>query len=65
MQRINLLSESPCWQCGKHRQCARRVRRYPPFQDIVDCVMPQKDFDFHNCGLYIAISIDEGKKNDE
>lgn len=63
MRRINLLSESPCWRCGKHRQCASRVKRYPPFQEIVDYVMPKLGFDFHDCGLYIAITADEEWKN--
>lgn len=67
MQRIKFLSESPCWKCGKHRQCARKVKRYPPFQEILDYVMPKSDFDFHNCGLYIAIVADEewGNKSEQ
>nr|DAO00771.1 MAG TPA: hypothetical protein [Caudoviricetes sp.] len=62
-QRIKSLAESPCYQCGKMEQCAAKVKRSPVLGDIVDCVMPRADFDYHGCSIYKAIILEENENN--
>lgn len=58
-KRINSLSESPCYQCGKINQCEKKIERNPILGDIVNCVMPRADFDYHNCSIWKAIMLEE------
>ena len=57
-ERIKSLSESPCYKCGKIEACEKKVKRNPVLGDIVDCVMPRADFDFHKCSIYKAIMLE-------
>ena len=58
-KRIQSLSESPCYKCGKIEQCEAKIKRNSILGDIVDCVMPRADFDFHNCSIWKAIMLEE------
>lgn len=61
-KRISCLAESPCYQCGKIEQCEAKIKKNPVLGDIVDCVMPRADFDFHNCSIWKAIVLEEIEK---
>ena len=61
-KRIKSLSESPCYKCGKIEQCEAKIKRSPVLGDIVDCVMPRADFDYHNCSIYKSLIM--GESND-
>ena len=61
-KRISCLAESRCYQCGKIEQCGAKIKKSPVLGDIVDCVMPRADFDFHNCSIYKAIILEEIEK---
>ena len=58
-KRIESLSESPCYKCGKIEQCEAKIKRSPVLGDIVDYVMPRADFDFQDCGIWKAIMLEE------
>lgn len=62
-KRIESLSESPCYKCGKIEQCGAKIKKSPVLGDIVDCVMPRVDFDFHNCSIWKAIMLEEYENN--
>ena len=53
--RIKKLSESPCSKCGLEKQCFEKIKRNYQFAVIKDNVFGNKDFDFHECGLWIAL----------
>lgn len=63
-ERIVHLSESPCYQCGMMSSCIAKVQRCKSLQDIIDYVMPRKNFDFHDCSLYkvLVLEKEHGKK---
>lgn len=58
-KRIQSLSESPCYKCGKIEQCEAKIERSPVLEDIVDCVMPKADFDYKKCTIWKAIILEE------
>ena len=57
-KRIEHLSESPCYQCGKLKECEKIIDRCPALKDIVDCVMPRADFDYHKCSIWNALVLE-------
>lgn len=64
-KRITCLAESPCYQCGSWFECGEKVRKAPKLQEIIDYVMPQVNFDYKDCGIWIALNagkeVDYGK----
>lgn len=62
-ERIESLSESPCYKCGKIEQCEAKIKRSPVLGDIVDCVMPRADFDYKKCAIWKAIMLEEYENN--
>lgn len=58
-KRITSLSESPCYKCGKLKECERKIAKNLTLGDIVTCVMPRADFDYHNCSIWKAIKMGE------
>lgn len=58
-KRITCLSESPCYKCGVWDKCNSKVRKAPKLQEIIDFVMPQADFDYRECGIWIALNARE------
>lgn len=65
MKRIKNLEESPCIQCGCMKQCSKRIKRNPKLQEIMDNVFKNADFDYHDCGIWIALNAPEMVEVDE
>ena len=67
-RRITSLKESPCFKCEKHTECLTKVENNNQFSDIVDQVFGNRDFDYYNCPLYIALTapdiVDETEVDD-
>lgn len=59
------LQESPCYNCGCMDRCNEKVARVPVFQEIQDAVFGDKNFDYHACGLWIALNAPEMIEVDE
>lgn len=58
-KRISTLSESPCWQCGKQEECIEKIERSPKLMEIMECVMGDAEFDYHECSLWKCLTIGE------
>ena len=65
MKRIKTLSESPCANCNCEVKCAMKINKSPKLQEIQDVVFPNADFDYHNCGIWIALNAPEMIEVDE
>ena len=65
MRCIQNLKESPCYHCGCMEKCFKKVKKNVKFQDIQDNVFPNADFDYHNCGIWIALNAPEMVEVDE
>lgn len=65
MTRIESLSQSPCSNCGVSVECGKKVKRNSKFEEIVDVVYGNRDFDFHDCPLYIALTAPEMVEEEE
>ena len=59
MKRIKRMSESPCSKCGCMVECRNKVRRSPRLDEIRDLVFPDAEFDYHDCGIWIALNVKE------
>lgn len=55
-KRIERISESPCYNCGYMVECSKRIRENYKLGIIRDTVFGNKEFDYHNCGIRIALS---------
>lgn len=55
-KRVDNLYESPCYQCGFQYECDKKIERNPNLGDIKDSVFGNADFDFHDCGIWIALN---------
>lgn len=55
-KRINYLYESPCYQCGFQYECYKKIENNLSLGDIKDSVFGNADFDFHDCGIWIALN---------
>lgn len=53
--RICKLSESPCYQCGVQQMCYH-LMHVTEYKNIKDQIFGNKDFNYINCPLYIAIT---------
>ena len=62
---ITKLIESPCYQCGCMEQCNKKIERSPILQEIQDYVFSKKNFDYHDCGIWIALNAPEMVEVDE
>ena len=62
---ITKLIESPCYRCGFLGRCSEKVSRSPKLQEIQDAVFPNADFDYHDCGIWIALNEKEMVEVDE
>ena len=58
-ERISKLSESPCYKCGKDKECMAKIKRNGRLWEIRDEIRPNKDFDFNKCGIYISLTCGE------
>ena len=64
-KRIDNLYESPCYQCGFQYECDKKIERSPKLGDIKDGVFGNAVFDFHDCGIWIALNAPEMVEVDE
>lgn len=55
-RRIERISESPCSKCGKIVECSNRIRSNYRIGEIRDSVFGNRNFDYHDCGIWIALS---------
>lgn len=55
-RRIASLKESPCYQCGCTEECQYKITKNRELGDIRDVVFGNAEFDFHNCGIWIAVN---------
>ena len=58
-KRIQSLSESPCYQCHCEWECDKKIKHNSILGDIKDGVFGNADFDFHDCGIWIALNAPE------
>lgn len=65
MKKIKNMNESPCNKCGCMVECGNKVRRSPKLDEIRDLVFPNADFDYHDCGIWIALNAPETIEVDE
>lgn len=59
MKRIKNLEDSPCYKCKCSKECDKRIKRNLKLSDIRDGIYGNADFDFHNCGIWIALNAPE------
>lgn len=59
MKRIKSLSESPCYQCHYELECDEKIKRSPVLSQIRDEIFINSDFDYHECGIWIALNAPE------
>ena len=64
-RRITKLSESPCYQCGCFVKCETKTLRNPALDEIKFSVFANADFDYHDCGIWIALNAPEMVEVDE
>lgn len=55
-KRIEKLSDSPCYKCGKMKDCAVKVAKNQNLSEIVDFMFGNVDADFNWCPIYIALT---------
>lgn len=65
MKRIKSLSESPCTNCNCEVKCAMKIDKNPKLQEIQDAVFPNAEFDYHDCGIWIALNAPEMTEVDD
>lgn len=58
-QRIEKLSESPCSKCGSKKKCDKKLKKNDNFLDIKNQVFSDKNFNYKECGLWIALNAPE------
>ena len=58
-QRIEKLSESPCSKCGSKKKCDKKLKKNDNFLDIKNQVSSDKNFNYKECGLWIALNAPE------
>lgn len=59
MKRIKSLSESPCTRCDCGVKCALKIDKSPKLQEVQDVVFGDAEYDYHNCGIWIALNAKE------
>lgn len=65
MRKIERMSESPCSKCGYIIECSDKVKRVPRLDEVRGLVFPNADFDYHDCGIWIALNAPEMVEVDE
>lgn len=55
-KRISSLKESPCYKCTTAKECMQKIKRNPTLMSICDNIFGDADFDYHDCGIYIALT---------
>lgn len=60
-KRISSLKESPCSKCGLSKKCEKKIKNYSRFSEIRDAIFGNADFDYHDCGIWIALKVENKK----
>jgi len=55
-KRISSLKESPCYKCTTAKECMQKIKCNPTLMSICDNILGDAEFDYHDCGLYIALT---------
>lgn len=55
-KRIESLSESPCYKCGKMQDCSVKVAKNQNLSGIVDFMFGNAEADYNWCPIYIALT---------
>lgn len=64
-KRITKLSESPCYKCGCENECLLKILRNTALDEIRLSIFGNADFDYHDCGIWIALNAPEMIEVDE
>ena len=64
-KRIEKISESPCINCGCIVECSNKIRRVPILDEIRGRVFGDANFDYHDCGIWIALNAPKMVEVDE
>lgn len=59
MKRIERISDSPCSKCGYSSQCDEKIAKNYSLTTIKDSFFSDEDKDYHDCGIYIALTVPE------
>ena len=59
MKRIERIEESPCSKCGYSTECDVKISKNYSLSTIKDFVFPNKEMDYHDCGIYISLTAPE------
>lgn len=60
--RIKNLKQSPCYQCGLQDECIKKCKKINEYWEIVDAVMPNADFNYKECPLWIVLNIEKERE---
>ena len=63
--RIDNLQESPCYLCNCDKQCNKKIQSNIKLKEIKDQIFGNKNFDYHECGIWIALNAPEMIEVDE
>ena len=58
-RRIKTLKESPCYQCLCQNKCDKKIQKNLMLGAIRDGIFGNADFDYHDCGIWIALNAPE------
>lgn len=64
-KRIKSLQESPCYKCKCMIKCDKKINGSPYLYEIRDDIFGNANFDYHNCGIWIALNAPEMIEVDE
>lgn len=59
MKRIEKINNSPCSKCGYLSQCDEKISKNYSLITIKDLFFPDEDKDYHDCGIYISLTVSE------
>lgn len=65
MKRIERIEESPCSKCGYSTECDVKISKNYSFAAVKDFVFPNREMDYHDCGIWIALNAPEMIEVDE
>ena len=55
-RRIIYLNQSPCYNCKCKKRCNKKIRKQFSLNIIRDNIFANADFDYHDCGIWIALN---------
>lgn len=58
-KRIEHLYESPCYQCGKMKECDAKIAKVPELAELSKSIMSRADYDYKKCVIWNVITMEE------